>query len=120
MVTGNSIIGPRSSIEVVTDMPSSYWLNEFFVKVGKWYDWMQFTGLHDKNGKEIYEGDIIKNTYNGIKYEMVWKGSGFIGDERIKGMKRRADGHIRLTEAEAEFGFEVIGNIYENPELLKS
>ena len=73
---------------------------------------MQFTGLHDKNGKEIYEGDIVDNGYN--------KGIVKYGEyncsccEGVYGWYVDG-GDIRSAE---DF-LEVIGNIYENPELLK-
>lgn len=66
----------------------------------------QFTGLLDKNGKEIYEGDLIQN--DPIKEQgkpwVVEFTTGFFG---AKGMALRA-----------MIGIEVIGNIYENPELI--
>ena len=78
---------------------------------------MQYTGLKDKSGKEIYEGDIVRGKYgkNGIvkNYEIRWLTGHFAAVDRnnITG-----DEHyypIGLLEG------EVIGNIYENPELLE-
>lgn len=71
---------------------------------------MQYTGLKDKNGKLIYEGDVVKQ--NKTMYYVTWeKGSYGFCDIRTK---------ITYT---VEFIMnkrqEVIGNIYENPELLK-
>lgn len=74
---------------------------------------MQYTGLHDKNGKEIYEGDIVDNGYNNIgvvKYgEYNCSCCEGVYGWYVDG------GDIR----QAECFLEVIGNIYENPDLLK-
>ena len=68
---------------------------------------MQYTGLHDKNGKEIYEGDIVKC---------------------VDGNNATVSYHTSAAEFEpfgsgdyAEWGngVEIIGNIYETPELVK-
>ena len=72
----------------------------------------QFTGLHDKNGKEIYEGDFI--TYSGITSN---------GQKIIRVVNYNYDyarfqgGMYPLSETKNLI--EVIGNIYENPELLE-
>ena len=73
---------------------------------------MQYTGLKDKNNKEIYEGDII--FLHGSKYKVIFKteGARFV---------------LRNDEFELEITFinnnnermEIIGNIYENPELME-
>lgn len=77
---------------------------------------MQYTGLHDKNGREIFEGDIVK-TANGrvleVSYNIPW--TSFI----LTNKYRQCDCE-RLGSYCTELLFEVIGNIYENPELLKA
>lgn len=101
---------------------------EFYEEGGGGIDWkdkenislMQFTGLKDKNGKDIYEGDIIKAhpnpedelhtyleigfvEYNAPLFQMI--GKGYYGGKWISNMVFAP--------------MEIIGNIYENPELVK-
>lgn len=103
----------------VDDLSTSYWdFNEYVL--------MQYTGLKDNNGKEIYEGDIVADRQYGTNKLILPKvvvfdefgvstdpGSGYAfvmgwGMKDINGEVQNLD--IKL---------EVIGNIYENPELLK-
>ncbi|MDC4245698.1 YopX family protein [Clostridium perfringens] len=96
---------------------------------------MQYTGLKDKNGKEIFEGDILERKFKGLGYEL--------GDRTLVSWGEYRYVHIWKMEFERELknnkdlgrwfksrkiaeldldahieDFEVIGNIYENPELL--
>ena len=88
---------------------------------------MQYTGLHDRNGKEIYEEDIVvmetvssypeepfrKDVWEGA---VIWDAAGFgIQTEICKGKGTE----ISLLEQSQYVDIEVIGNIYENPELIK-
>lgn len=89
-------------------------------------DLMQYTGLKDKNGKEIYEGDIVKYKVKGSDktYTTVMKfnedhGAFLFGI--YKGVKMPCGKKTRMNKytRKSVGSVEVIGNIYENPELLE-
>jgi uncharacterized phage protein (TIGR01671 family) len=88
-------------------------VNEGCEMLAKDYELMQFTGLLDRNGVEIYEGDIvrgIKNHHDDVITEVYW-------DEDNAGFIPFHDNY-EVDWATDRQEFEVIGNIYENPELL--
>jgi uncharacterized phage protein (TIGR01671 family) len=83
----------------------------------------QFTGLFDKNGKEIWEGDIVKESRdNGkglIPYTVAWNVEA--GWFTIKTSEdKEMDGSLWLLTRVNWENFEVIGNIYEDSNLLES
>ena len=102
---------------------------------------MQSTGLKDKNGKEIFEGDILKfndewNEYchegyvdgsvEGINFVEVVRGEACFEFGKTRYPESSLfiymeDEHLSLAELvkDKDFGFEIIGNVYENPELLE-
>lgn len=93
---------------------------------------MQFTGLTDRHGKEIYEGDIVKamftpqppSSFHGnfpnsyaILVEVIFDDASFLFKNLRKGKLSKAWVHKRLTDNRID-EIEIIGNIYENPELV--
>ncbi len=85
---------------------------------------MQFTGLLDKSGKEVYEGDICRDKEWGMRSEGIFfnleKGAFYAWwkyDKPKKGQRTDtfSGGYFNADQASKS---EVIGNIYENPELL--
>lgn len=83
----------------------------------------QFTGLHDKNGKEIYEGDLIE--VDGRLFGVVeWHKDGyFFINDTIVGVRNDGGEYSPIGEMVRYFSnhghdFSVIGNIHDNPELV--
>jgi len=77
------------------------------------YELMQFTGLKDKNGKEIYEGDIVRGIWQ-VNHKDVREG--VVNYWEKFGLYGLNDNSSLVSIVWS--GCEVIGNIHENPELL--
>ena len=76
---------------------------------------MQYTGLKDMNGKEIYEGDIVKTKWEDVKLlKVIFSHGGFT----YVAIDDSDESHNFMPDNSFLNGCEVIGNIYENPELL--
>lgn len=97
------------------------------------YVWLQFTGLNDMNGKKIFNGDIVER--KGIKYQITLEIGSFLLvkiDENTDMYEEFVDcwnDHVyplsqlywnNSDEENHIYDLEVIGNIYENPELLEA
>lgn len=83
-------------------------------------NWQEYTGLKDKNGKEIYEGDVLRYQDDCGRWQV-----GDVRDRDYSEFYIHAKGGDEEGNCDGEFHpdyqdvYEIIGNIYENPELLE-
>ena len=115
----------RDNLTVLATLRSKFLCEENGdLDVYRHFEFMQYTGLNDKNGTEIYEGDIVR----------LWESVGAIGGLRreyayplpVEYCELWAQFVVADRQNKLQFGIwqnfgavEIIGNIYENPELLE-
>ena len=108
---------------IMVDCTPSWWNQYWDEELKENWEIMQFTGLKDKNGKEIYERDIVQSIYWGqpkrAKGIVIFEGYEWKTVPKNRGSHKTSYELWSDVVGEEGTSVEVIGNIYENPELLK-
>jgi len=100
------------NMHFILDNPNSdFWGNNYGCDINR-IELMQYTGRHDINGKEVYEGDTVKakDSYTGRE---------FTGNIEFRDCSFCIVGDCVSNCRWMDYEVEVIGNVWENPELLK-
>lgn len=79
----------------------------------------QFTGLYDENGKEIYEGDILKWEADNRLYAVVFNWGMFYASVEVCNQETYGGFPLNTLAEDNGKDIEIVGNIYDNPELKK-
>jgi len=112
------VMGEPETIQDMTSYTPSLDIDDRFIL-------MQYTGLHDKNGKEIYEGDIVSIYEEGTRVNQ----DGYATDFKLPAQHKLIDKILYKLDSSCGLcgswrryvveDCEVIGDIYSNPELLE-
>ena len=81
---------------------------------------MQYTGIKDELGKEVFDGDIVCCVLENENFIVEWDeiGTGYLFHYVHDEKRTHGIDYYEFEDMCGSFGFEVIGNIYENPELI--
>ena len=104
-----SLIGNDVIVGKIVEFEEDYFCTEFWYKVDP-ETVGQFTGMTDKKGKKLFEGDIYSMGEKNILYVVIFDKSQFIG----KQVGNRSLAGLEYWKSD----IEIIGNIHDNPELL--
>ena len=112
----DSVDKEMTPFDEIRILPNETMMYELFTE--ERYNWMQFTGILDINKKLIYEGDIVNDEELGKGIVVFQSGCFFMmydADTNMEFLGLKTDRFGRLQEKRI---VEILGNIYENPELL--
>ena len=115
-VFGSLWFDTRDGVTLIWSEELKYWVRVDPATVG------QYTGLKDKNGREIYVGDILKSERDDRLYVVkFWIGMFYASvDECNKGIFGGFPLHALTENEESGYECDIIGNIHDDPELLKT
>ena len=104
-----SLIGNDVIVGKIVEFEEDYFCTEFWYKVDP-ETVGQFTGMTDKKGKKLFEGDVYSMGEKNILYVVIFDKSQFIG----KQVGNRSLAGLEYWKSD----IEIVGNVYDNPELL--